>query len=301
MPKAVKAPVDQTLVEERISNEGSFATTSTARPLARRKGRKWKAKLKDKSLGVEVIVPRHIHIRGRAKRSKHNSNTITCGRQSLDSTTFLHYFMNLWSAFPQEKVKSVAYFDPLWFNCYDSKNTRVAVLNWIKEKDIFSKKYVVVPIVKWSHWSLLIFCHLGKDLHSKINGPCMLLLDSLNAIGPTRLEPLIRRFLFDIYKSEDRPVSKQQLKKVPLLIPKVPQQKQGEECGFYVLLYINRFIERAPENFDQFEGYPYFMKRDWFSVEDVDSFCKSLDAFPVPASDHDSAASMDSVEIIDDL
>lgn len=42
------------------------------------------------------------------------------------------------------------------------------------------------------------------------------------------------------------------------------------------------------------------MKMDWFSVEEVETFCKSLDAFPVPVrSDHDTDASGDPVEIID--
>lgn len=44
-----------------------------------------------------------------------------------------------------------------------------------------------------SHWSLLIFCNLGENVHSKTNTPCMLLVDSMHVIGPTRLEPLIRR------------------------------------------------------------------------------------------------------------
>lgn len=39
----------------------------------------------------------------------------------------------------------------------------------------------------------------------------------------------------------------------------VPQQRNGEECGNFVLYYINLFIESAPENFSISEGYPYFV------------------------------------------
>ncbi|CAA0805921.1 Cysteine proteinases superfamily protein [Striga hermonthica] len=173
------------------------------------------------------------------------------------------------------------------------------VLNYIKKKGVFSKKYVFVPIVVWSHWSLLIFCNLGETLvRSKVNAPCMLLLDSLHAIGPTRLEPLIRRLLFDMYTSEKRLETEKQLKKMPLLIPKVPQQKKGDECGFYVLYFIKLFLERSPENFGTSEGYPYFMKKDWFNVEDIESFCKSLDAFPPAESKPDDSASSDSSDCV---
>ncbi|GFP94233.1 probable ubiquitin-like-specific protease 2a, partial [Phtheirospermum japonicum] len=245
------------------------------------------------------------HSRGRVRRGRYNSSAITIERGKLDSATFLHYFTHIWSGFPEEKLKSVTYLDPLWFELYSNEKNRSMVLKWIKEKGVLSMKYVFVPIVMWSHWSLLIFCHFGEThLYSKTNGPCMLLLDSLHAIGPTRLEPLIRRLLFDIYKSEERLESKEQLKKMPLLIPKVPQQKKGEECGYYILYFIKRFLESAPENLNVSEGYPHFMKKDWFSVEEVESFCKSLDAFPLvlnDQSDSGPADSCDSVEFIESL
>ncbi|KAL0389254.1 UNVERIFIED_CONTAM: Ubiquitin-like-specific protease 2 [Sesamum calycinum] len=287
---------------EGVPKECPCPTSSTSCLPARRRGRKRKTKPKEELSDYEVTVPLRIHFRGQARRGRNGSNTTTDERGKLDSATFLHYFMHIWSAFPEEKVKSVAYFDPLWFDLYANEKNRVMVLNWIKEKDIFSKKYILVPIVMWSHWSLLIFCHLSESRHSKIASPCMLLLDSLHAIGPTRLEPLIRRLLFDIHVSEEKLESKEQLKKMPLLIPKVPQQRKGEECGFYVLYYINLFLESAPENFDVSEGYPYFMKKDWFTADAVESFCKRLDSFPVTSSDHEDSASVDSsnsVELIE--
>lgn len=39
----------------------------------------------------------------------------------------------------------------------------------------------------------------------------------------------------------------------------VPQQRNAEECGNFVLYYINLFIESAPEIFSISEGYPYFV------------------------------------------
>lgn len=43
----------------------------------------------------------------------------------------------------------------------------------------------------------------------------------------------------------------------------VPQQRNGEDCGIFVLYFINLFLEGAPENFSIFEGYPYFVS-SWF-------------------------------------
>lgn len=110
-------------------------------------------------------------------------------------------------------MKSFTYLDPLWFCMYANKDNerKASVLSWIKKKDIFSKKYVFVPIVMGyvilekliiktrvcvvilsrfgrSHWSLLIFCNLGESVS------CMLLLDSLQATGSTELKRYIRRY-----------------------------------------------------------------------------------------------------------
>ncbi|XWS51361.1 hypothetical protein CRYUN_Cryun12cG0170200 [Craigia yunnanensis] len=131
---------------------------------------------------------------------------------------------------------------------------------------------------KRSHWSLLIFCHFGESLRSKTRTPCMLLLDSLQMANPRRLEPDIRKFVFDIYRAEGRPEKKQMIYRIPLLVPKVPQQRDGKECGYFVLYFISLFVEGAPENFSV-EGYPYFMRKDWFIAEGVDRFCERLDSF----------------------
>ncbi|KAG7951983.1 hypothetical protein I3843_12G035000 [Carya illinoinensis] len=130
------------------------------------------------------------------------------------------------------------------------------VLTWIKRKHIFSKKYVFVPIICWSHWSLLIFCHFGESLQSKTRTPCMLLLDSLEMGNP--------RFVLDIYEAEGMPENRASVHRIPLLVPKVtikvPQQRNGEECGQFVLYFMTLFMKGALEGFS-IEDYPYFMKK----------------------------------------
>ncbi|RVW75312.1 hypothetical protein CK203_055343 [Vitis vinifera] len=168
-------------------------------------------------------------------------------KKKLDTAAFEWYFRNLWKSFSDDKKSSFGYLDCLW-----------------------------------NHWSLLILCHFGESLESKIRAPCMLLLDSLQMANPKRLEPNIRKFVFDIYKEEGRPESKQLISKIPLLVPKVPQQRNGEECGNFVLYFINLFMDGAPENFSVSEGYPYFMKKNWFGPEALEHFFRKLDSIPKP-------------------
>ncbi|KAL0459089.1 UNVERIFIED_CONTAM: putative ubiquitin-like-specific protease 2B [Sesamum latifolium] len=129
-----------------------------------------------------------------------------------------------------------------------------------------------------------LFDHCFR-LESNTRTPCMLLLDSLHTLGPLRLEPLIRRFVLDIFETEDRRECKDMVQNIPLLVPQVPQQRNGEECGIFVLYYINLFLENAPENFSVSEGYPYFMKEDWFTEEELEGFYKRLESLGTESSD----------------
>ncbi|XP_074282329.1 putative ubiquitin-like-specific protease 2A [Silene latifolia] len=195
----------------------------------------------------------------------------------LDTDTFECYIEHIWKNFSEDKRMAFAYLDSLWFSLYRESSTRPKVLTWIKQKSIFSKKYVFVPVVCWGHWSLLILVNLGGDPDSESRRPCMLLLDSLENAEPKRLEPEIRKFVVDIYKAEGRTEDKKVISQIPLIIPKVPQQRDDEECGFYVLYFINLFMQAAPENFSLSDGYPYFMSQDWFKPEDLDSFRGNLE------------------------
>ncbi|XP_024971281.1 probable ubiquitin-like-specific protease 2A isoform X2 [Cynara cardunculus var. scolymus] len=200
--------------------------------------------------------------------------------RKLDSGEVYSYLEKLWLSFPEDKKSSFAHLDPLWYTLYSENSNKEKVLNWIKKKDVFSRKYVVFPIVQWGHWSLLIFCHFGESLGSKLKTPCILLLDSLEMADHSKqVEPVIRKFVLDIYRNLERKEETSQLRKIPFLVPKVPQQRDNRGCGIFVLYYIKLFVENAPESFSISDGYPYFMKKDWFSYEGLDEFCRTLDSF----------------------
>ncbi|KAE8663377.1 sentrin-specific protease 1-like isoform X2 [Hibiscus syriacus] len=208
----------------------------------------------------------------RSRRRINNGNTRQQGM--LNSNQFSDCFEIIWKSFSDDRRDSFTYLDCLWFSWYMDELYKERVLAWIGRKQIFSKKYVFVPIVHWSHWNLLILCNFDEPLQSKNQTTCMLLLDSLQMSGPRRLEPMIRKFVLDIFEAEKRPVTKEAISKIPLLVPKVPQQRNGEECGSFVLFFISLFMESAPENFSITGEYPYFLKEDWFSPQDLDCFSK---------------------------
>ncbi|MQL92204.1 hypothetical protein Taro_024835, partial [Colocasia esculenta] len=139
-------------------------------------------------------------------------------------------------------LDSFTYFDCLWFNLYTNPLSRSKVLLWIKEKN--------------GHWSLLILCHLGESKENSINPPVMVLLHSLLRTNPTELPIKIRKFVVDIYVAEGRGEKEEGISSIPLLIPQVPYQGNGSECGFSVLYYIYLFIQTAPHSFC-LDGYPY--------------------------------------------
>ncbi|XP_010515165.1 PREDICTED: probable ubiquitin-like-specific protease 2A isoform X1 [Camelina sativa] len=216
--------------------------------------------------------------RGRSKRRIKCKYLASKLRKKLNSKAFVAYLEDVCRSFSDEKKNSFVYLDCLWFSMYKSENQNIrsSVFDSIKTKQIFSKKYVFLPIVYWSHWTLLIFCNFGEDLDS--DNTCMLFLDSLQTTDSSqRLEPDIRKFVLDMYRTEGRTEDQRLVDEIPLHVPVVPQQTNDVECGSFVLYYIQRFIEDAPEKFSV-DDMPYFMKEDWFSHKDLEEFCDKLDS-----------------------
>lgn len=55
----------------------------------------------------------------------------------------------VWESFSEDRKRSFAYMDSLWFSLYRDASYRDKVLSWIDKKNIFTKAYVFVPIVVW--------------------------------------------------------------------------------------------------------------------------------------------------------
>ncbi|MQL72524.1 hypothetical protein Taro_004864, partial [Colocasia esculenta] len=85
-------------------------------------------------------------------------------------------------------------------------------------------------------------------------------------------------FVMDIYKALGREVDKDIIAQIPLHVQKVPQQKNGEECGIFVLYFIHLFMRDASKS-ECSEGYPDFLTGAWFNREEVDKFDEEVRLF----------------------
>lgn len=81
---------------------------------------------------------------------------MTCdgkGTTSKSQACFLIFKFSdrkIWKSFSEDRKRSFAYLDSLWFSLYRNASSKDKVLNWIKKKEhIFTKAYVFVPIVCW--------------------------------------------------------------------------------------------------------------------------------------------------------
>ncbi|CAA7018334.1 unnamed protein product, partial [Microthlaspi erraticum] len=127
---------------------------------------------------------------------------------------------------------------------------------WWKGIDLFRKAYIFIPIHEDLHWSLVIVCIPDKEDESNLN---ILHLDSLGLHSKKSIVDNVKRFLKDEWNylnqdddySSDLPISEKVWKSLPRRISgsdiQVPQQKNEFDCGPFVLFFIKRFIEEAPQ------------------------------------------------------
>ncbi|KAH9773314.1 ubiquitin-like-specific protease 1D [Citrus sinensis] len=146
---------------------------------------------------------------------------------------------------------------------------------WWKGVNIFQKSYVLIPIHEDVHWSLVIICIPDKEDES---GPIILHLDSLKLHCSLSIFSNIRSFLkeeWNYLKQEvspsDLPIAERIWQHLPRriddrIIP-VPQQKNDYDCGLFVLFFMERFMEEAPERLKK-KDLAMFGKR-WFRPEEA--------------------------------
>ncbi|CAD5315894.1 unnamed protein product [Arabidopsis thaliana] len=179
--------------------------------------------------------------------------------------------MNFYMRFLQQQISSSNQIsaDCHFFNTYFYKKLSDAVTykgndkdaffvrfrRWWKGIDLFRKAYIFIPIHEDLHWSLVIVCIPDKKDES---GLTILHLDSLGLHSRKSIVENVKRFLKDEWNylnqddySLDLPISEKVWKNLPRRISEavvqVPQQKNDFDCGPFVLFFIKRFIEEAPQ------------------------------------------------------
>ncbi|XP_057774587.1 ubiquitin-like-specific protease 1D isoform X3 [Salvia miltiorrhiza] len=126
---------------------------------------------------------------------------------------------------------------------------------WWKGVNIFEKPYIFLPIHENRHWSLVIICIPNKQDES---GPIILHLDSLRLHCSKSIFGNVKSFLkeeWEFLKQEEvlpeLPISEniwnRLSRRIEEKVIEVPQQQNEYDCGLFVLFFMERFIDEAPE------------------------------------------------------
>ncbi|KDP26573.1 hypothetical protein JCGZ_17731 [Jatropha curcas] len=155
----------------------------------------------------------------------------------------------------------------------DKESFFIKFRRWWKGVNIFQKAYVFIPIHDDLHWSLVIICIPDKEDES---GPIILHLDSLGLHSSKLVFEEIRSYLREEWNYMNQevpppklPIADRIWKHLPRRIDEkkieVPQQKNDYDCGLFVLFFMERFIEEAPDRLKK-KDLAMFGKR-WFRPE----------------------------------
>ncbi|GAV82211.1 LOW QUALITY PROTEIN: Peptidase_C48 domain-containing protein, partial [Cephalotus follicularis] len=153
---------------------------------------------------------------------------------------------------------------------------------WWKGVNIFQKAYVFIPIHDDLHWSLVIICIPDKEEES---GPIILHLDSLGLHCSKSIFSNIRNYMREEWNYLNQevapsclPIADQVWKQLPgKIIDKritVPQQKNEYDCGLFVLYFMERFIDEAPERLKK-KDLAMFGKQ-WFKPEEASNLREKI-------------------------
>lgn len=148
---------------------------------------------------------------------------------------------------------------------------------WWKGVNIFQKAYIFLPINDDNHWSLVIICIPDEEDES---GPIILHLDSLGLHSSSLIFDNIKSLLKnerDILNEDvgaaNVPISDRIWKNLPRRIEQkiitVPRQTNDYDCGLFVLYYMERFIQQAPERLRK-QDLSMFGK-NWFKPQEASS------------------------------
>ncbi|EQC53007.1 hypothetical protein SJAG_16454 [Schizosaccharomyces japonicus yFS275] len=178
---------------------------------------------------------------------------------------YLRYLYSQLEIEHPELAQATHIFNTYFFNRLVSKDKHgkqlghSGVRKWTAKIDLFTKKYIVVPVNEDFHWYLAIICNVDKLIGSNSTAtepsetrvrssnrsplsstsPVILLFDSLSNMHKSTLRYL-REYIID----EARERKHVELSPYSLrgFHAKVPQQSNFSDCGVYTLHYVELFL-----------------------------------------------------------
>ncbi|KAJ4789390.1 Ubiquitin-like-specific protease 1D [Rhynchospora pubera] len=158
-------------------------------------------------------------------------------------------------------------------------NKRLSFLKlrrWWKGVNLFQKAYIFMPVHGDMHWSLIIICIPPENDNA---GPIVLHLDSLEYHRSKAIFNNINKYLKEEWTFVDHnnpnkseiPIPQKIWNNLPRRVDnkvvKVPQQENEYDCGLFVLFFIERFLEKAPERLKKKDLSMFGVK--WFQPIDA--------------------------------
>ncbi|KAG0579324.1 hypothetical protein KC19_4G090600 [Ceratodon purpureus] len=127
------------------------------------------------------------------------------------------------------------------------------VRKWTGDVNLFEEDYIFIPILRSSHWSLVVICNLSSltSLPDKKTGsPCVYHLDLVEGKHES-FEAQVRSYIIQVWMeryrdSDDRDRTILALAcRMKYVRAKVPQQGNGYDCGLYLLHYVEVFLRET--------------------------------------------------------
>nr|XP_046913832.1 sentrin-specific protease 6-like [Dermatophagoides farinae] len=160
---------------------------------------------------------------------------------------------------------------------------------WTKDIDIFSKDFLLIPLVIKGHWFLIILCYIGNVIGNANNSantassvmritrqqndvatkrPTFIVMDSIDCkIKRNEIFSYLLGFLrLELKEKRSLEFSSIEWSNFRSISANVPQQQNTYDCGLFVLEYIERFL-KAPEDIYNKLLQDKSSLHDWFESE----------------------------------
>ena len=151
----------------------------------------------------------------------------------------------------------------LYNSCFYQKLSQFnpqALLKWTKNTDIFSKKYLIIPVCDSHHWILVI---VKTDPNMKL-----MIFDSLQ-MQHKIVERKIVRYLKDVWSARPSQGGRKDLEVEQVRYPTVPRQPNDKDCGLYVMKCFEQFLEFVNRDLQWSTWNPNFSHRDIVSLRKI--------------------------------
>ncbi|XP_047962295.1 ubiquitin-like-specific protease 1D isoform X2 [Salvia hispanica] len=153
---------------------------------------------------------------------------------------------------------------------------------WWKGVNIFEKAYIFLPIHENHHWSLVIISIPKKEDGS---GPIILHLDSLRLHSSKSIFSNVKSFLVEEWKLLQKEEVLPELpiaeniwnrlsRRIEQKVIEVPQQQNEYDCGLFVLFFMERFIDEAPERLKKQDLHMF--GKQWFRPAEASSLRRRI-------------------------